>query len=83
MVRLTIEALLQEIAKPPGATEGAAAAAGLTREGGAVPEDREAYGLAAGLAIGLITLGKGRNAKGLSNLQIEEKMRCVANTKGQ
>lgn len=42
-------------------------------------QDREGYALAAGLALGLITLGKGRAAAGLADLHLEEKLRweCV------
>lgn len=42
-----------------------------------VTQDREGYALAAGLALGLITLGKGRAAMGLSDLHLEDKLRCV------
>jgi anaphase-promoting complex subunit 1 len=38
-------------------------------------QDREAYALAAGLALGLITLGRGRGAAGLADLQIEDRLR--------
>ncbi len=40
-----------------------------------VTQDREGYALAAGLALGLITLGKGRSAVGLADLHLEEKLR--------
>ena len=40
-----------------------------------VTQDREGYALAAGLALGLITLGKGRAAAGLADLHLEEKLR--------
>lgn len=70
--------MLEEIGKRPGATEAAAAANGGTKEGGTFPEDRESYALAAGLAIGLITLGKGRSTTGLSDMRIEERLRCVS-----
>jgi hypothetical protein len=75
--RLTIEVMLEEIGKRPGAADAAAAANGGTREGGSAPEEREGYALAAGLAIGLITLGKGRSATGLSDLRIEDRLRCA------
>ena len=46
---------------------------GLCPQG--VTQDREGYALAAGLALGLITLGKGRSAVGLADLHLEEKLR--------
>ena len=45
-------------------------------------QDREGYALAAGLALGLITLGKGRGAAGLADLHLEEKLRWVLGTLG-
>ena len=38
--------------------------------------DREGYALAAGMALGLVTLAKGRAAVGLSDLRLEDKLRC-------
>lgn len=72
--RETIETMLTEIGRRPGAMEGGDSAGG-TREGGPVPEDREGYALAAGLALGLVTLGKGRTAIGVSDLKIEDRLR--------
>ncbi len=50
----------------------------LLSEIGRPPEDhhfnRESYSLAAGLALGLVTLGRGSNAIGLTDLQIEDKL---------
>lgn len=40
-----------------------------------VTQDREGYALAAGLALGLITLGRGRAAVGLADLHLEDKLR--------
>ena len=40
-----------------------------------VTQDREGYALAAGLALGLITLGRGRSAVGLADLHVEDKLR--------
>jgi hypothetical protein len=37
-----------------------------------VTQDREGYALAAGLALGLITLGRGRAAVGLADLHLED-----------
>ena len=37
--------------------------------------DREGYALAAGLALGLTCLGKGRTAVGLSDLHLEDRLR--------
>ena len=42
-----------------------------------VAREREGYALAAGLALGLITLGRGRSAAGLADLQLEERLRWV------
>ncbi|MCO5580420.1 hypothetical protein L7F22_034286 [Adiantum nelumboides] len=36
--------------------------------------EREGYALAAGLALGLVTLGKGKSAWGLADLSIEERL---------
>ncbi len=44
-------------------------------QGAAVPHDREGYALAAGLALGLVTLGHGKHAFGLTDLGLEEKLR--------
>ena len=38
-------------------------------------QDREGYALAAGLSLGMITLGQGRNAPGLSGVRLEERLR--------
>lgn len=68
--------MLGEIGRRPGSgvpKDGAAAAAA----GGSVSQDREGYALAAGLALGLITLGKGRNTAGLADLNIEGRLRSV------
>lgn len=40
-----------------------------------VSQDREGYALAAGMALGLITLGRGRAALGLADLHLEERLR--------
>jgi hypothetical protein len=40
-----------------------------------VAQDREGYALAAGWALGLITLGRGRGAPGLADLRLEERLR--------
>ncbi|KAL2629518.1 hypothetical protein R1flu_014204 [Riccia fluitans] len=58
--RLTTEILLAEIGRKPG---------------GDSPLDREGYALAAGLALGLVTLGRGNDAWGLSDLRIEDRLR--------
>ncbi len=41
----------------------------------AVLQDREGYALAAGLALGLVCLGKGHNAPGLADLQLADRLR--------
>ncbi|EKX35535.1 hypothetical protein GUITHDRAFT_118345 [Guillardia theta CCMP2712] len=38
-------------------------------------QDREGYALAAGLALGLVTLGQGNSAAGLADLQLENMLR--------
>jgi hypothetical protein len=53
---------------PAGAADGDAAAA------------REGYALAAGFGLGLICLGQGRNAPGLADLHLEDKLRWVTTT---
>ena len=57
--RLMTEILLDEIGRRPGAE---------------VIRDREGYSLAAGLALGLVTLGKGRHALGLTDLRLEDRL---------
>ncbi len=37
----------------------------------------QGYSLAAGLSLGLITLGRGRGATGLADLRVEDRLRCV------
>ncbi|KAL4443950.1 hypothetical protein ABPG75_011687 [Micractinium tetrahymenae] len=76
--RVMAEVMLEEIGRRPGAAskeeeEGGQPGAGGLHKG--VTRDREGYALAAGLALGLITLGKGRSAVGLADLQLEEKLR--------
>jgi anaphase-promoting complex subunit 1 len=58
--RLTTEILLAEIGRKPGGDNAL---------------DREGYALAAGLALGLVTLGRGRDAWGLADLHIEDRLR--------
>lgn len=58
--RLTTEILLAEIGRKPG---------------GDNTLDREGYALAAGLALGLVTLGRGKDAWGLADLHIEDRLR--------
>ena len=53
--------------RPPGGGGG----------GGAVTQDREGYALAAGFALGLVALGRGRHVAGLADLHIEERLRWV------
>lgn len=57
--RLMTEVLLSEIGRKPFSDK---------------CHDREAYSLAAGLAFGLVTLGRGSDAVGLSDLQIENRL---------
>lgn len=68
--------MLEEIGRKPGsagATKSAAAA--TTTSGSTIAADRESYALSAGLALGLICLGQGRNAVGLADMRIEERLR--------
>ena len=57
--RLMTEILLEEIGRRPGSE---------------VIRDREGYSLAAGLALGLVTLGKGSSALGLADLRLEDRL---------
>lgn len=71
---------MEEIGRRPGGGGGGEFGSTST-QGSAVSQDREGYALAAGLALGLITLGKGRLAVGLSDLHIEERLRyCSKHT---
>ena len=72
--RRMIEVMLKEIGRRPGSLEGEDLA-GALKEGTPLAEDREGYALAAGLALGLITLGKGRSAIGVSDLAVEDTLR--------
>ena len=58
--RLIVETLLSELGKSP--------------EGDAI-NGRECYALSAGIALGLVTLGKGSSTSGLSDLLIVERLR--------
>jgi anaphase-promoting complex subunit 1 len=40
-----------------------------------VTADRESYALAAGTALGLVMLGRGHNALGIADLQLEDRLR--------
>ncbi|KAH7290973.1 hypothetical protein KP509_30G071400 [Ceratopteris richardii] len=57
--RLTTEILLAEIGRKPGCDN---------------VLEREGYALAAGLALGLVTLGKGKSAWGLADMSIEGRL---------
>ncbi|KAK9828929.1 hypothetical protein WJX72_002853 [[Myrmecia] bisecta] len=70
--RLTTEIMMEEIGRRPG--NGSSGDNGGTG-GNAVAQDREGYALAAGLALGLITLGRGHDAVGLADLHIEDRLR--------
>lgn len=72
--RETIETMLNEIGRRPGSLEGGDLTGGL-KEGAPYSEDREGYALAAGFALGLVSLGKGRTAIGLSDLHVEDRLR--------
>lgn len=72
--RLTAEIMMEEIGRRPGGG-GGGEYGNTSTQGSAVSQDREGYALAAGLALGLITLGQGRAAVGLSDLHIEDRLR--------
>ncbi|KAL0039031.1 hypothetical protein WJX77_005730 [Trebouxia sp. C0004] len=72
--RLTAEIMMEEIGRRPGGG-GGGEFGNTSTQGSAVSQDREGYALAAGLALGLITLGQGRAAVGLSDLHIEDRLR--------
>lgn len=67
--------MIEEIGRRPGNADAAGAA-------GAVAQDREGYALAAGLALGLITLGRGHDAAGLADLDIVDRLRCDFRVQG-
>lgn len=82
--RLMTETMLEEIGRTPGVNPslahmtspaGAAVNAASLSALMCVTHDREAYALAAGFALGLICLGQGRNAPGLADLHLEDKLR--------
>lgn len=65
-----------------GSAWGGGGGAGGGEGGGAagwagVQVDREGYALAAGFALGLVTLGAGRGASGLADMGLESRLRCV------
>ena len=66
--------MMEEIGRRPGGG-GGGEFGNTSTQGSAVSQDREGYALAAGLALGLITLGQGRAAVGLSDLHIEDRLR--------
>ncbi|KAI3425098.1 hypothetical protein D9Q98_008476 [Chlorella vulgaris] len=81
--RVMAEVMLDEIGRRPGSAakgaeeqqqqqQGSNSGTGLHK---GVTQDREGYALAAGLALGLITLGRGRAAVGLADLHLEDKLR--------
>eukprot|EP01052_Picozoa_sp_SAG31_P068310 SAG31_NODE_27120_length_431_cov_0.728916_1_plen_61_part_10 len=45
------------------------------RASDSIAVDREGYSLAAGLALGFVTLGQGNTAVGLTDLHIEDRLR--------
>lgn len=68
--RLMAEIMLEEMARRPGPTSQE-----NDRLHDGVSHDREGYALAAGIGLGLITLGKGSKSVGLSDLNIEERVK--------
>ncbi|KAK9834947.1 hypothetical protein WJX84_010452 [Apatococcus fuscideae] len=72
--RLTAEILLEEIRRRPGTGGGEE---GVSSSGGAVAQDREGYALAAGLALGLVTLGRGQDAPGLADIRMADSLRVL------
>eukprot|EP00887_Chlorella_sp_A99_P005912 scaffold29.g5912.t1 len=72
--RLMAEVLLEEIGRRPGAASKQEEAGGPDLHQG-VTQEREGYALAAGAALGLVLLAKGRSAVGLADLKVEERLR--------
>lgn len=64
--------MLEEIRRRPGTGGGEE---GVSSSGGAVAQDREGYALAAGLALGLVTLGRGQEAPGLADIQMADRLK--------
>ena len=81
MSRLTAEVMMDEISKRPGPNfhdQGYASRSSHHRvEGSAIGFNREGYALAAGLALGLITLGQGLKLGSLADLNLPERLRCA------
>lgn len=81
--RLMAETMLEEIGRRPGITPigsnggvpGGQDPSSTVHMSMGVTQDREGYALAAGFALGLICLGKGRGAAGLADLHIEDRLR--------
>ncbi len=79
--------MIEEIGRRPGGVSGGGGEAGDSAAqrnnadpagaSGAVAQDREGYALAAGLALGLITLGRGHDAAGIADLHIVDRLRCA------
>ena len=82
--RLTAEVMIDEIGRRPGGGSHESGTygrgAGTRRVDSAVPVgfNREGYALAAGMALGLITLGQGRNLAALQDLNLPDRLRCSA-----
>ncbi|KAK9796665.1 hypothetical protein WJX73_002436 [Symbiochloris irregularis] len=79
--RLTAEVMIDEISKRPGPNFhdlGYASRSSHHRvEGSAIGFNREGYALAAGLALGLITLGQGLTLGNLADLNLPERLRYL------
>ena len=74
--RLTAELMIEEIGRRPTSVDMTCAT--QNPQGSAHhPENREGYAWSAAIALGLITLGKGRNASGLTDMRIEQRLRCA------
>ena len=75
--RLTAELMMDEIGRRPTSVDMTCAT--QNPQGTAHhPENRESYAWSAAMALGLITLGKGRNAGGLTDMRIEQRLRCAS-----
>lgn len=76
--RLMCEMLLDELGDRPGVLNTGGSDGGVVGTGnGQITNSRECYALSAGLALGLVTLGKGRNAPGLADMGIEDRLRSL------
>jgi anaphase-promoting complex subunit 1 len=70
--RLMSQILIEEMQRRPSVRDKPGADDSLLL--GGVIEGREAYALAAGWSLGMVLLGKGRDVRGLDDLQLEQRL---------